>query len=863
MGFMTTSDHGHQEDSGGGGFFDKLKKPFRELEEKLEGTHLHDAKVHLVHKKHQIGKLANLFNANHRHDEEHEKATDAKRAKIGEQHRFTSYFPERDGNQIKWYVDGRNYFWAVSEALEKAKETIYIADWWLSPELFLRRPPHYNQEWRLDQVLKRRAEAGVKIYIIVYREVEAALTCNSAHTKHALAALCPEGSPGYGNIRVMRHPDHNVFENAADMTFYWAHHEKFIVIDYAVAFIGGLDLCFGRWDSHTHPLADAHPEGVQNEVWPGQDFNNNRIMDFQNVQDWKQNELSKAEYGRMPWHDVSMGVIGPCVYDIAEHFVLRWNFVKRDKYKRDDRFDWMQLRGRLGEDEDLVGVQRPKHPVGEYITHPLDEQSIQNLENRGTVHAQVVRSSADWSSGILTDHSIQNAYSEIIRNAEHFVYIENQFFITATGDQQSPIHNTIGRAIVDAVVKAGKEGRKFRVIILIPAIPGFAGDLRDNAAAGTRAIMDYQYKSICRGEHSIFEQVKAQGIDPRNHIFFFNLRSYDRLNRTSAVEKREKDTGVKYAEVQRAQAEEIMGTGIHGSNDPLNKERDYHMGTRADQVGKGTTQEVQAALNAKQRFEQSLGDNVLKEHSSVAHHAMANSGSIEEEPWEDEDPETEIRNWIQEELYIHSKLLIADDRIVVCGSSNLNDRSQLGYHDSELSIVMEDTKRVPSTMNGQPFEVGWHATSLRRYLWREHLGLLPAQDLDGSNDPNAHPPGDDSPNDAWDRDETWKFVEDPLNDELWDMWTGNATRNTDLYRHLFHADPDDHIKTFEDYDRYLPPKGVKAGHIFDQFMPAADARKKIDQIKGHLVWFPLDFLRDAEMAETGLQVNQLTESIYT
>lgn len=56
-------------------------------------------------------------------------------------------------------------------ALDRAKETIYIADWWLSPELFLRRPPYYNQEWRLDQILKRKAEAGVKIYVIVYRQV--------------------------------------------------------------------------------------------------------------------------------------------------------------------------------------------------------------------------------------------------------------------------------------------------------------------------------------------------------------------------------------------------------------------------------------------------------------------------------------------------------------------------------------------------------------------------------------------------------------------------------------------------------------------------------------------------------------------
>lgn len=71
------------------------------------------------------------------------------------------------------------------------------------------------------------------------------------------------------------------------------------------------------------------------------------------------------------------------------------------------------------------------------------------------------------------------------------------------------------------------------------------------------------------------------------------------------------------------------------------------------------------------------------------------------------------------------------------------------------------------------------------------------------------------------------------------------------------------VKTFEDYDRFLPPRGVKPGHIFDQFMPPEDARKKLDQIRGHLVWFPLEFLKDAEMAERGLQVNAFTESVFT
>ncbi|KAI7776771.1 phospholipase d p1 [Diaporthe eres] len=855
---------------------DKIKHPFHELKEKLEGTHLHNLKVGLTHKKHQIGKFANLFNPQHRHDEEHEKACDEKRTKICESHRFKSFFPERDGNMIKWYVDGRDYFWAVSEALEKAKEVIYIEDWWLSPELFMRRPPYYNQEFRLDQILKRRAEAGVQIYIVVYREVEAAITCNSAHTKHALQALCPEGSPGYGNIRIMRHPDHNVFENAADMTFYWAHHEKFIVIDYEMAFIGGLDLCFGRWDNHQHQLSDLHPEGIQHEVWPGQDFNNNRVMDFKNVDDWKQNEVSKAEYGRMPWHDVAMGLIGPCVYDIAEHFVLRWNFVKRDKYKRDERFDWLELRGRQGEDEDLVGVQRPKHPVGDYVLHPPTPMETKNLDNRGSIHAQIVRSSADWSSGILTDHSIQNAYSEIIRSAEHYVYIENQFFITATGDQQAPIHNTVGRAIVDAVVRAGKENRKFRVIIMIPAIPGFAGDLRDDAAIGTRAIMDYQYKSICRGEHSIFEQVRKEGVDPTQHIFIFNLRSYDRINVTPSVKKQEEQSGVKYQDVQRAEAEEIMGSGIHGSTD-VHGETDTHMGqkslkSRAEEKAQLKAEEQKPveqehSEDIKRRFADSMqeGQGESKSSASVSHCAMSGTGKLLGEVWEGKE-EDEVNNWIQEELYIHAKLLIVDDRIVVCGSSNLNDRSQLGYHDSELSIVMEDTNRIPSVMDGKEFEAGYHAATLRRYLWREHLGLLPPQGNDASDDLNARPPGDDTMNDIWDQGEageSYKFVEDPLSDKLWEMWTERATVNTKIFQQLFHADPDDHVKTFEDYDLFLPPKGVKAGHIFDRMQDPIEIRKKLDKVKGHLVWMPLDFLRDVNMAETGLQVNQITESVYT
>jgi phospholipase D1/2 len=92
--------------------------------------------------------------------------------------RFHSFAPERDGgNDAKWYVDGCSYMWAVSVAIEEARESIWILDWWLSPELYLRRPPTTNENYRLDRMLLAAARRGVKVNIIVYKEVSAVLSC--------------------------------------------------------------------------------------------------------------------------------------------------------------------------------------------------------------------------------------------------------------------------------------------------------------------------------------------------------------------------------------------------------------------------------------------------------------------------------------------------------------------------------------------------------------------------------------------------------------------------------------------------------------------------------------------------------------
>jgi phospholipase D1/2 len=214
---------------------------------------------------------------------------------------------------------------------------------------------------------------------------------------------------------------------------------------------------------------------------------------------------------------------------------------------------------------------------------------------------------------------------------------------------------------------------------------------------------------------------------------------------------------------------------------------------RRDKNKKELDEDTKNLFEARRKFEAALPKENIHTTSSVAHHAMAGNGEgLQGEPWFEDSPESEIKNWIQEELYIHAKLLLVDDRIAICGSSNLNDRSQLGDHDSELSVVMEDTRLIPSTMNGQPYEAGYHAATLRRYLWREHMGLLPPQEHDASNDINAMPPNVNPNNDIYDQDESYKFVEDPLSDELWEKWTSQADTNTEIFRHLFRADPDNH-----------------------------------------------------------------------
>ena len=643
------------------------------------------------------------------------------------------------------------------------------------------------------------------------------LPVSSSHTKHHLENLHP-------NISVFRHPDHlpdaqnlqssflsslqnlsltakkaaslpadalkAIYGMNEDVILYWAHHEKLCLIDGQTAFMGGLDLCFGRWDLNQHPIADSHPGNLDDIVFPGQDWNNARIADFEDVAHWENNKLDRKTSSRMGWSDISISLHGPIVEDLKEHFVQRWNFIYNEKYdvRKDTRYSRLAVGSQVlganphqnvihtsqenrpyqanpvynqpsatgppqqqyqsyrppsatgnsstyqpyqsysqgqqpnypyGQQGDVPygqsGYQAssgsgatqsgPQQAQGQYFPPPpsasrgLDnteeagerglgdehrdrphrheryeeearalggrfESGMQRFEQRygerfesgiqyaqqkyaghetrqhgpqtGGIPCQIVRSCSKWSHGVPTEHSIQNAYCEVIRNSLHFVYIENQFFITATSDKQKPVKNMIGAAIVERILRAARAGEKYKVIVVMPAIPAFAGDLKDDSSLGTRAIMEFQYDSINRGGHSIMETIANAGFDPTEYIRFYNLRNYDRINASASMSEAERSSGVNYEDARK---DHDAAVELPADNP---QERVY--------PGQNYQKYQQAAASMTER--PGLGDG---RWDTVSECYMQNGPDIRSVPWENGEL-SEMDAFVSEELYVHSKV---------------------------------------------------------------------------------------------------------------------------------------------------------------------------------------------------------------
>lgn len=502
--------------------------------------------------------------------------------------RFGSFAPVRHNCFAQWLVDARDHMWVVSRAINQAKDVIYIHDWWLSPELYMRRPAAISQKWRLDRLLQRKAREGVKVFVIMYRNINSAIPIDSEYSKFSLLDLHP-------NIFVQRSP--NQFRQN---TFFWAHHEKLCIIDHTLAFVGGIDLCFGRWDTPQHHLTDDKPTGFETtgmpkdadhcQLWPGKDYSNPRIQDFYDLDKPYEEMYDRNIIPRMPWHDISMHVVGQPARDLTRHFVQRWNYILRQR--------------------------KPTRPTPFLLPPPdFEPADLEALGLDGTCEVQILRSSSMWSTGTpdVVEHSIMDAYTKLIEESDHFVYIENQFFVSSCDVDGHKIENKIGDALVDRIYRAHRNGEAWRAVIIIPLMPGFQNTVDSEGGTSVRLIMQCQYRSICRGDSSIFGRLRKQNINPEDYIQFFSLRAWGKIG-----------------------------------------------------------------------------------------------------------PQKQL---VTEQLYIHAKCMIVDDRAVIIGSANINERSMLGSRDSEVASVVRDTDVFWSTMNGKPYLVGRFPHTLRMRLMREHLGI--------------------------------------------------------------------------------------------------------------------------------------------
>ena len=172
--------------------------------------------------------------------------------------------------------------------------------------MYLKRPAKKHRKSKIIDILDRIATKGVSVYVHVYKEIASALTLNSKYTVEALKRKNPA-------IRAIRHPKRSIYGGE----FFWSHHEKIVCIDQEIAFLGGLDMCYGRLDNQKHKLKDIGDK----PFWNGIDYSNSRIRDFDNVQEGDHDRIDRKTVPRMPWHDVAVMIVGDAAYDVSVHYI--------------------------------------------------------------------------------------------------------------------------------------------------------------------------------------------------------------------------------------------------------------------------------------------------------------------------------------------------------------------------------------------------------------------------------------------------------------------------------------------------------------------------------------------------------------
>ena len=181
--------------------------------------------------------------------------------------------PPRDGCSIDVLVDGAEVLTAIAEAIRGARHSVRVAGWHTAPHFPLERqePPTV-----LRELLAEAAAGGVDVRVLLWAGAPfRVFTPARADVRDDAAELRRDSG-----VRVALDAHERLLH---------CHHEKLVVVDDEVAFVGGVDLTDlggDRWDTTRHPAR-----------------------------------------GRLGWHDAGSRLRGPIVADVAEHLDVRWTAV--------------------------------------------------------------------------------------------------------------------------------------------------------------------------------------------------------------------------------------------------------------------------------------------------------------------------------------------------------------------------------------------------------------------------------------------------------------------------------------------------------------------------------------------------------
>ncbi|VAE73062.1 Uncharacterised protein [Enterobacter hormaechei] len=137
--------------------------------------------------------------------------------------------------------------------------------------------------------------------------------------------------------------------------------------------------------------------------------------------------------------------------------------------------------------------------------------------------------------------------------------------------------------------------------------------------------------------------------------------------------------------------------------------------------------------------------------------------------------------------------MIVDDRYVLVGSANINERSLQGDRDSELAVLISDTEGGYNNIDGSGIQSPYRAFArdFRKKIWTKLLGDAAGEYSD--------------------------FLEQPAKAENWQKIRTLALRNTKYYEEVFDFIPRNYVDDVEKDEMYDDHKDELMASIWPVF----------------------------------------------